>query len=168
MKYILLSIIAATLAAVATAAHGYEVEVGTNSMVVMPRRTVYAAQLDGWQATNDYVNGQYVTVSNRACMVLYSGTSGAAEPDSSSEIFGDGSVTWVRVASARERRFGLVKKVSGSTAVHLDFGTITDTNSGFVLSYNGAGIIIDNVDNYSGPVSAVSAGGNNTLRVGDR
>ncbi|NCC50226.1 MAG: hypothetical protein EOM20_03325 [Spartobacteria bacterium] len=165
MKYILIIITA--LAAVATAS-AYQVEVGTNSMVVMPSRTVYASQLDDWAATNAYVNGDYAAISNRACMCLYAGTSSTNEPDSSAEIFADGTVTWVRVAAPRNRRFGIVKKGSGSTAVYLDFASATTTNSGFVLSYNGAGIIVDSADSYDGPVSAVSVSGNNTLIVGDR
>lgn len=50
----------------------------------------------------------------------------------------------------------------------LGFGSAATTNSGFVLSFNGAGITLDSVDAYDGEISAVSAEGSNTLIVGDK
>lgn len=155
-------------AGIAVAVHAYEVSVGTNSIVIAPERNMYGSQsYRAWQATNAYANGQYASIGNAAHMCLVGGTSSTNAPTAGADVVQDGTVTWVRIASGNDRRFCLVKKVSGSTAVMLGFGRNATTNSGFVLSFNGAGVTLDSLDAYRGEISAVSADGTNTLIVGD-
>lgn len=89
--------------------YAYEVSVGTNSVVVLPARSLYASHR-AWAATNQYANGQYVSISGVSHMCLVGGTSGTNAPALAGDVVSDGTVSWVRVAAGGSVGFALSKR----------------------------------------------------------
>lgn len=110
------------------------VQVGTNSVVLLPDRTLQNAPV--WVTLTAYGQGDYVKVGARYYMAIEAGTSGATAPSHALGTATDGTVTWLKVKPGLRQGLAIVN--ASTNAVYLSVASSAEEGKGIYLSGQGS------------------------------
>ena len=133
--------------------------VGTTSIVVVPAPSIKGAP--DWEASTDYVAGQYVRSNNRYFLAMNSGTSGGTAPSGVNDS-SDGTVTW-RPCPGRTRR-GVSITNQTADILYVTIGRPAVAGQGQPLVQNGTFALAGREDPQQ-EISVVRASGTGNVAV---
>ena len=161
MKRILVPMLLALLAGIVIA--GESVTVGTNSVIVLPRRS--SRRFPAWVGnTNSYAIGQYVSYRGVNYVVTTAGTATNTAPTHASGISSYDGVGYRHIKPGVRKGATIVN--DSTNVVYLAIDGVAVANKGIRLNANGGTANIDADDNCE--VQAIAGATNNNVTVQDR
>ena len=113
--------------------------VSTNSILVLPKRTLQGAAI--WKTNHVYAQGSYVETNSQIYVALTAGTSGTNLSNAPDHAYGidtnDNGIAWYRV-NDREPRYGYSISNGSTNDVYLSRGFPAEISKGEILSTIGS------------------------------
>lgn len=137
--------------------------VGTNSVMIVPRKPLAQNSTD-WVQSTAYSQGDTVKSGLNYYFATTAGTTGTTAPTHTTDTAVDGTVTWLHIDAFKRSLLVITMDTAGGVS-YLGFDGDAEVGEGTKLVGAGHMLIFSPTDDFQGAVWAISDGATNTLTV---